>query len=63
MIRNYILYSGCYHLFALNPHIPPFPPLLLFMKYIHVYIYYIVYLAVIFLFLYITLLHRADKLS
>ena len=26
MIRNYTLYSGCYHLFALNPLIPPFFP-------------------------------------
>ena len=41
----------------------PFSPLLLFIKYIHVYIYYIMQLAVIFLFIYITLLHRADILS
>ena len=45
------------------PLSPLFSSLLLFIKYIHVYIYYIMQLAVIFLFIYITLLHRADILS
>ena len=55
---SFIFYS-----IPLSPPPQPFSPLLLFIKYIHVYIYYIMQLAVIFLFIYITLLHRPDILS